>query len=401
MILHSRWSAALGRTSGDVMLITGRDDRRHFLFFGLKASDIRPKGKGRIDFCVRPAAPREARAGGANPRRILAPSGGSIGRALSRENRVLTLLPPNGIIAGKYRLKRELARGGMGTLWVAFDLQRRRSVAIKFIHPTAAQRQEALMRFEREARAAAQICSPHVIQTYEYVVDDGEAFLVMELLEGEDLGALLAREQRLPLARVVRLLVQIMKGLAAVHAASIIHRDVKPGNIFVSHAGGEEVVKLIDFGAARLKSQYEPRPTEPGAIIGTLHYMAPEQARGEATLDHRVDLWATAVIMYRLLTGERPFHGVTVSELIRSICAARVTPPSLLEDSLPRSLDAFFERAFARSRDDRFSSALEFSAAFQAAAASARPPKRRMATTSMRRVDVAEEATVDHYRITG
>jgi serine/threonine protein kinase len=289
----------------------------------------------------------------------------------------------------------------MGALWVAFDVQRRRSVAIKFIHPTAAQRQEAHVRFEREARAAAQICSPHVIQTYEYAVDDGQAFLVMELLEGEDLGDLLAREHRLPLARAANLLVQITRGLDAVHAASIIHRDMKPGNIFLSHAGGEVTVKLIDFGAARLESRHEPRPTEPGAIIGTLHYMAPEQTLGEASLDHRVDLWATAVIMYRLLTGERPFHGATVSDLIRSICGSRATSPSLLEESLPRSVDAFFERAFARARDDRFPSALELSEAFQLAAMSARPPKRRMAMTSLRRVDIlAEAATVGYQRLT-
>jgi serine/threonine protein kinase len=289
----------------------------------------------------------------------------------------------------------------MGALWVAFDLERRRSVAIKFIHPTAAQRREAHVRFEREARAAAQICSPNVIETYEYVVDEGQAFLVMELLQGEDLGALLARERRLSLAHASRLLDQITSGLSAVHEAAIIHRDMKPGNIFICLAGGEETVKLIDFGAARLVSRHEPRPTEPGAIIGTLHYMAPEQTLGEITLDHRVDLWATAVIMYRLLTGERPFHGASVNELIRSICSSRVTPPSLLEDSLPPSLDDFFARAFARPREERFSSALELSTAFHAATKSSRPQKRRMAMTSLRRVDIlTEAATIGYQRIT-
>jgi serine/threonine-protein kinase len=309
------------------------------------------------------------------------------------------LLQSNGIIAGRYRLKRELARGGMGTLWVGFDLERRRSVALKFIHPTAAQRDEAHVRFEREARAAARICSANVVQTFDYLVDDGQAFMVMELLEGEDLGALLGREGHLTLAHTAKLLVQIARGLGAVHAASIIHRDVKPGNIFLSRAAGEITVKLIDFGAARLVSRHEPRPTEPGAIIGTLHYMSPEQALGDAELDHRVDLWATAVILYRLLTGERPFHGATVSELIRSICGSRVTAPSLLEPSLPASIDAFFVRAFARSRDDRFSSALELASAFAAAAAAARPPKRRMAMMSLRLADIAAEAAAVGHRV--
>ncbi|MEP7120091.1 MAG: serine/threonine-protein kinase [Byssovorax sp.] len=315
---------------------------------------------------------------------------------------MLTLLRSDGIIARRYRLKRELARGGMGALWVAFDLEHRRSVAIKFIHPTAAQRQEAHVRFEREARAAAQICSPNVIKTYEYRVEEGQAFLVMELLEGEDLGALLARERRLPLERATRLLEQITTGLDAVHAASIIHRDMKPGNVFLSLAGGEETVKLIDFGAARLESRHDPRTTEPGAIIGTIHYMAPEQALGERSLDYRVDLWATAVILYRLLTGERPFHGVSVNDLIRSICSARITPPSLLDDSLPVSLDGFFERAFARPREDRFSSAGELSTAFLAATKSGRPYTRRMAMTSLRRVDIlAEAATIGDQRVVG
>ena len=384
---------------GGVVTVTGRVARRSIRDFRFKVPPVLPKGKGRIDFCSKPWASRGVE--GPYIQQVRCCAAKSLKRASPREKRVLTLLHPNGIIAGRYRLKRELARGGMGALWVAFDVQRRRSVAIKFINPTAAQRREAHMRFEREARAASRICNPHVIQTYDYVVEDGQAFLVMELLEGEDLGALLAREHRLPLARAAKLLVQITIGLDAVHAASIIHRDMKPGNIFLSHAGGEETVKLIDFGAARLASRHEPRSTEPGAIIGTLHYMAPEQTLGEPTLDHRVDLWAIAVIMYRLLTGERPFHGATVSDLIRSICTSRATSPSLLEDSLPRSLDAFFERAFAHARDDRFPSALELSDAFQIAATSARPPKRRMAMTSLRRVDIlAEAATVGYQRLT-
>lgn len=310
---------------------------------------------------------------------------------------MLNLLYPGRIVAGNYRLERALARGGMGALWVAFDLRLRRLVAIKFIHPTAAQREEAHVRFEREARATAQIRSHNVIHIYDYGVDEGQAFLVMELLEGEDLGALLERERCVSLSRASKLLGQIAKGLGAVHAASVIHRDMKPGNIFLSLAEDEETVKLIDFGAARLASRHEPRTTSPGEIIGTLHYMSPEQTRGEMTLDHRADLWALAVILFRMITGARPFLGATVDDLIRSIRSDRVTPPSHVVESVPAAVDEFFERAFSRSPEARFSSALEFSSSFLAAATSTRSRAPRGAQRAVRRQPRPESVTVAYH----
>ena len=285
----------------------------------------------------------------------------------------MLLLRPGLIIAGKYRLDCELARGGMGALWVAFDRKLRRKVAIKFILDTeSAKREEASVRFEREARAAAQIRSPHVVQTYDYGTDRGHAYMVMELLEGEDLSTRLAREQRLQVTTVAQMLGQIAKGLEAVHAAGIVHRDLKPANVFMSVVAGEETVKLIDFGVARSDDKDGRRATGKGAVLGTVRYMAPEQALGETTVDHRADLWSLAVIVYRLLTGKYPFQGATLFDLVLSICEDPITPPSKYVANLPAGIDTFFERAFSRAPEARFHSAQQMASSFSATLTAAR-----------------------------
>jgi serine/threonine protein kinase len=281
-------------------------------------------------------------------------------------------LGPGRVIAGKYRLEHELARGGMGALWVAFDRRLRRKVAIKFINAEAAEIEEAGVRFEREARAAAQIRSPHVIQTYDYGMDRGHAYMVMELLEGEDLGARLSREKTLRVTTVAKVVRQIAKGLEAVHAAGIVHRDLKPANVFIAVVAGEQTIKLIDFGVARSDEGDGRRATRRGAMVGTVKYMAPEQALGEATVDHRADLWSLAVIAYRMLTGTYPFQGLSLLDLVTSICQDPVTPPSRYVADLPAGVDAFFERAFSRAPAARFHSAQQLASSFTAAITAAR-----------------------------
>ncbi|MFS8068794.1 MAG: serine/threonine-protein kinase [Byssovorax sp.] len=282
-------------------------------------------------------------------------------------------LEPGRIIAGKYCLDHELARGGMGVLWVAFDRTLRREVAIKFIIDTeSAQREGAKVRFEREARAAAQIRSPHVIQTYDYGIDCGHAYMVMELLEGEDLGVRRAREQRMQVTTVAKMLGQIAKGLDAVHAAGIVHRDLKPANVFLTLVAGEETVKLIDFGVAHSDEGDGRDATGQDTVLGTVRYMAPEQALGETTVDHRADLWSLAVIVYRLLTGKCPFQGDTQVELVLSICQDPITPPSKYVANLPPGIDIFFERAFSRAPEARFDSAQQMASSFAATLAAAR-----------------------------
>ena len=289
-----------------------------------------------------------------------------------REGPAVITLRPGCVIVGKYRLDHELACGGMGSLWVALDRKLRRKVAVKFINSIAARHDDALTRFEHEARAMAQIRSPHVVQTHDYGVDRGHAYMVMELLDGEDLGARLARERCLSVTEVAQLLGQIAKGLDAVHAAGIIHRDLKPANIFLARIAGEETVKLIDFGVARSERVEGERTTDHGVLLGTLKYMAPEQALCEDGLDHRADLWSLAVIAYCLLTGKGPFSGSSREEMVLSICRDPVPAPSQRVAELPPGIDAFFERAFQRAPADRFHSAGQMASAFAAAVKDAR-----------------------------
>jgi eukaryotic-like serine/threonine-protein kinase len=283
----------------------------------------------------------------------------------------LISLRPGCVIVGKYRLEHELACGGMGSLWVAFDRKLRRQVAVKFINSIAARHDDARARFEHEARAMAHIRSPHVVQTHDYGVDRGHAYMVMELLDGEDLGVRLSRERVLPVTTVARLLGQIGRGLDAVHAAGIVHRDLKPANIFLAQVAGEETVKLIDFGVARSENSDGRRTTDRNVLVGTLKYMAPEQALCE-DVDHRADLWSLAVIAYCLLTGKGPFSGSSREEMVLSICRDPVPAPSRRVPDLPPGIDAFFERAFQRAPRDRFHSAGQMASAFAAAINAAR-----------------------------
>ncbi len=162
-------------------------------------------------------------------------------------------LPPGAMIAGRYQLERELARGGMGCLWIARDPRLGRRVVVKLILSRASPEAMPEMRgrFEREARAAAKLSNPHVVQIYDYGIDEGRAYMVMELLEGEDLGRRLRARSRLHLGEVGKIVAQTARALEQIHAAGMLHRDLKPGNIFLARSDGEEVVKIIDFGVVR------------------------------------------------------------------------------------------------------------------------------------------------------
>ena len=181
------------------------------------------------------------------------------------------------VIGGKYTLERELARGGMGAIWVAFDAQLRRRVALKLMSPDHLASASARSRFEREAMAIAQLQSPHVVQIYDYGVDDGAPYIVMELLDGEDLHARMTRVGRMPLATVAWFLTQAAKALAAAHQSGIVHRDIKPANIFIARHDTDEMVKVLDFGVAALVSGLSQgsaggdlHVTRAGGVVGTL-----------------------------------------------------------------------------------------------------------------------------------
>ncbi|XXX75354.1 protein kinase [Sorangium sp. So ce134] len=265
----------------------------------------------------------------------------------------------------KYRLERRLGGGGMGDLWLSFDIKLRRRVVIKFIRSFAATEPELIARFEREARASARVRSPYVIETYDYGVDRGCAFIVMEYLEGEDLNRRLEREQKLPLAQATILFTQLGKALDAIHAAGVIHRDLKPGNIFITRSGGDELIKVLDFGVAK-SSCSRDRITKTGMVLGTPRYMSPEQTMAPRQVDYRSDLWSMAVILYRAITGQCPFAGSNINELVRHICQTSFPRASELAPELPPGVDAFFSRAFAFEPEARFQSGREMMEAFSA-----------------------------------
>jgi eukaryotic-like serine/threonine-protein kinase len=268
------------------------------------------------------------------------------------------------VIAGRYELVRELARGGMGSVWLATHQQLDTSVAIKFMDPSLASNDEARARFEREAKAAAKLRSPHVVQILDYGVDGGTPFIVMELLRGEDLRARLKRKRRLSLVEAAAVVTQACKALRLAADAGIVHRDLKPGNIFLAESGDDETVKILDFGVAKATKKQLGAGTTSGMLLGSPHFMSPEQARGGRTVDHRSDLWAMGVIIYRLLTGRKPFEGKELGDVIVKICTEPPPPVLQLAPELPVELEAFFARALSKEPEERFQSAGELARAF-------------------------------------
>jgi len=291
-------------------------------------------------------------------------------------------LSPGDVIAGKFRLERVIGRGGMGAVWAGRHLQLDMPVALKFIEPAsvtpgaAGDGADARIRFEREARAAGQIRSPHVVHILDHGIDGDRPYIAMELLEGEDLGQRLRRERRIGLLAASRIVTQAAKALRRAHEAGIIHRDLKPGNIFLARFDDDEVVKLLDFGVAKMRRAGaidEPLATQVGVVFGSPSYLSPEQARGARAIDHRSDLWSLAVILFRSITGVKPFEAASIADLVVKLCIDPLPVPSRVAPELPPAIDRFFERAFARDPDLRFSSAPELAAAFEAAIA-APPP---------------------------
>jgi len=270
------------------------------------------------------------------------------------------------ILANRFRLDQQLGKGGMGSVWIAEHLTLRSNVAVKLMDPSIATSQEGADRFRREAQAAASLRSAHVVQVLDYGVDEGMAFLVMELLHGENLGRCLEREQRLTPERTLQIMTQVARAVGRAHAANIIHRDLKPDNVFLVQEDGQELVKVLDFGIAKTREpSFGGLETRTGMTIGTPYYMRPEQAEGKKEVDHRTDLWAMAVITSECLTGVRPFTGETWGELLLNICARPMPVPSS-QGPVPPGFDAWFAKATNRDIEQRFTSAQEQSAALQA-----------------------------------
>jgi serine/threonine-protein kinase len=272
------------------------------------------------------------------------------------------------VIAGKYRLERAIARGGMGSVWLARQVLLDTEVAIKFMDPGIAASDAARQRFEREARASLVIKSPHVVQVLDYGVEGDTPYIAMELLEGESLGDKLDRVRKMSPAEAYGVLEPMGKALRRAHEVGLVHRDLKPGNVFLARSGRDEIVKVLDFGIAKQVTLEGPTSvTTSGALLGSPLYMSPEQVMGSKEIDHRSDLWSAAIILYEMLVGRTPFdEHHNIGKLLVAICTHPIEPPSLLAPELGPEVDAFFERALAREPGQRFQSATEMVEAFEA-----------------------------------
>jgi serine/threonine-protein kinase len=273
-------------------------------------------------------------------------------------------LTENTVVAERFRLIRPLGQGGMGAVWLAHHIRLDVDCALKFIHAEAAALEEVRGRFEREARAAARVSSPHIVQILDHGEWEGIPYIAMERLLGEDLATRIERRIRLTPKETVEIIAQVARALTRAHAADLIHRDLKPANLFLVPDDDREIVKVLDFGIAKSTSALEVRgiATRTGALLGTPAYMSPEQAQGTKSVDHRADLWSLAVIAYECLTGQRPFDSPALGDLLMQIITNPLPVPSHFAP-LPRGFDAFWARAAARDPDARFQSAKELAEA--------------------------------------
>lgn len=287
------------------------------------------------------------------------------------------------MVTPSVRLVRPLGHGGMGSVWVADHLALRTQVVVKFIASDLRDSKEANERFSREAAAAAQVKSPHVVQTFDHgFTPEGVPYIVMELLEGRDLGAVLEEHGVCEPALVVEIVGQLARALDRAHARGIVHRDIKPGNIFLCDGGGGEVfTKLLDFGIAKgVDAPKIDSATKTGSVMGSPYYMSPEQILGSRGLDHRSDLWSVGVVAFEALTGHRPFDAETMGGLAIRIHSEPLPVPSHLNPALSPHVDAWFARACARQASERFDSATEMADALASAVAGG--PLRSLAPAS-------------------
>ncbi len=256
---------------------------------------------------------------------------------------------PGMLLTPSLRLERPFARGGMGAVWLADHLGLRTKVVVKFLVEEMTHNADAISRFTREAAAASQVKSPHVVQMIDHgVTAGGLAYIAMERLEGCSLAEHLARENVVAPRQVALVISQAAKALSRAHDARVVHRDIKPDNLFLCDDGnGEAFVKVLDFGIAKVVDKSAASSTRTGAMVGTVYYMSPEQVVGHKDLDHRADIWSLAVVAYEMLTGVKPFEGETLGAISVAICAAKFEPVLGNRSAVPAEVDAVFAKAFA------------------------------------------------------
>ncbi len=259
-----------------------------------------------------------------------------------------------------YRLVRARGRGGMGVVYEAVHVKLQKRVAVKLVRAEQATNEIVIARFGREARAAAAVGHRGIVDVYDVGIDSGCPFIVMEYLEGSSLGDLLKERGMLEISLAVQIVAQALAGLHAAHEAGVIHRDLKPDNVFLVDSGGNlPEVKLLDFGISKMVTPEEAdeQLTNTGAMLGTPLYMSPEQAKGEKKIDHRADVYSAGVILYHCLTGEVPFKGENLITLVLAALTEPITSPRAYRPEIPEELEAVVFEALSLGREERFVSA--------------------------------------------
>ncbi len=281
------------------------------------------------------------------------------------------------IVAGRYRIVKPLGEGGMGQVYLAVHEAIEKKVAVKVLRREYSEKQDIVARFQQEAVSASRIKHPNVLDVFDFgQLDNGCFFLAMEFLEGNDLADELTRHRLIDPQRGVRIALQICRALAAAHSRGVVHRDMKPENVFLQRIGdGEEIVKIVDFGIAQLRTTEEAAASEPkrrrltrtGMIFGTPEYMAPEQAAGKKA-DLRVDIYATGIILYEMFTGAVPFTGDTFMAVLAAHLNEPTPPMTTVCPDLQVSIEMqhVIVRALLKNPDERFQTMGELTAAILA-----------------------------------
>jgi serine/threonine protein kinase len=278
------------------------------------------------------------------------------------------------VLDGRYRLEERLAAGGMGVVYRGQRMGLAKPVAVKFLHRTAAVQSGNRLRFEREAAAMSRLSHPNLVSIIDYGAVEDVPYLVMDFHAGRSLRQVLSRGVLRP-ERAVFIARQLLAGLASAHASNVVHRDLKPENVLIVGAPGEDLVKILDFGVAKLV-EGDAGPSElsvmAGGLLGTAEYMAPEQVRVEH-VDARADVYAVGILLYEMVTGRRPFEAERDLAVLQKQVEEAPAPPRTLAPAISAALDAAILRALEKDRDDRWRSADDFGRAL------ARTPEGRSA----------------------
>lgn len=298
---------------------------------------------------------------------------------------VKTTLRLGEVLSGRYRLLELLGEGGMGAVYEAEDLKLGHPVAVKLLGAQHASSTSACQRFLREVATTARLQSPHVVKIFDAgSTTDGVPYFVMELLSGLTLRELLEEHGKLPISRAVNLAISLGLALEQAHAQGVIHRDLKPGNLFLETlSDGTDFVRLLDFGVAKLSDLDATGITATGATLGTASYMPPEQARGSHELDCRADVYALGAILYEMCSGHKPHPGDSYNAVIFHILNQPVIPLSTLRPESSPELTAIVARALATDPEDRFCSASAFASALRGCSGATAPRPRELTTMEM------------------